>query len=981
MAHVKRKLFCSSNEGDPSIRLRPKIKSATRQLNLLDVSDTDAVVSKYLLYKHAWKLLQQLYANASAKKLWIMMIALGDSKLPRKFMKTLKSQTELTKRTIARKYLGDSMFLRLHWTHFNHKLSIIHNDISMNSWLFRLADRSYWNRCGRKFFKTLMNMLCCKSKPIDAGKYLRSLAWRSEIHACEHDVLDKAVSITGERMGSHRQLKTIGIIHRSRILKSVLDKWQSKALGNRQIRTCRQFSRDHFDNRSRRLVFNKISAACEQSKFMDENILEYIAGPYRFMQYKRVFSRLRGGVCSFFKNRHEDDAAIGCYSKNLARNSFKQWRSFHRAIAAERHLVSAASLGQKKRAIRLWKSYLRDVNARQLVIISAIDTHNKRASRTFFTKWCLFHAVKVMSLRGVKVKISSNAKSWKISGQQVKALHQHARNNTKLKERDRLMSRAWKSLRASMQARKTHRSLIVTAHVCRQRMQLTSALNVFIALREEHLARLGEAHRHHALLSLRRALDRLVSLHKQREAISVKYRILDVRTVQFMKKKVLRCLRALIKTLQIIPDRNSRNQQHLSNRKRDATALLRFIESPQQIIEIMIRMNNSNVVRRLGPRISLSSSSDRLNVRHLYMLRKAVHQIKYVTKLNISSFAVHRLIITRYSAVWVRQWRLRVAARALLSARFKGMRSSSLRLSYHEWIMNTRVEKKLSLGLQQKEKRKCIKYFKMWRTYVAGTLGQIPCSEVVLHRYYTLKRKVQDMTDNFVCEERYAKSCFLSFVRRVKERGIQIERARDYMSVGKEAIVRKILRRWMQRHLVMPVGKQGDNKEDSKGARKGCVKGRMYRGERSSVPRLSKSWQLAEAKRRRLALSACCRERCLLTWALTGLSAMVDRRSRGRKVDSAMHLWHSDRIASKVFQALKKAIRMKRKAKREAKMFTRTSRIMSLARCFTVMDRHFVGKWIEFQKMRRAALYEMTRPLQRGFNKLLRYSKRKQKAY
>ena len=125
MTFAVRKLSYAFHDDDSRMTMKEVIGIPGDEAELQRIRGYDIMVTKFLLFKHAWKILRQLYMAASAKKMLMTMGALGTSKSLSKFLILLRRRTEFTKKNILGKCIGESKCLRRSWNNF-HRHSLQH---------------------------------------------------------------------------------------------------------------------------------------------------------------------------------------------------------------------------------------------------------------------------------------------------------------------------------------------------------------------------------------------------------------------------------------------------------------------------------------------------------------------------------------------------------------------------------------------------------------------------------------------------------------------------------------------------------------------------------------------------------------------------------------------------------------------------------------------------------------------------------------
>ena len=968
MTLAVRKLSYAFHDDDSQMTMKEVIGIPGDEAELQRIRGYDIMVTKFLLFKHAWKILRQLYMAASAKKMLMTMGALGTSKSLSKFLILLRSRTEFTKKNILGKCIGESKCLRRSWNNFHRKIESQNREITINSIINKMVKKHYFKTKCSKFFRNQRITSYFKGATANATLYLDLRRLEKAMLKFKAHTWCHSKSSTGDRVGESSQLKRAKILRDNYMLQNFLLSWKASAHHGRLTAIIEKNS--HYHCCRQRLVrgirhLRMLTVRAQLLKLQLETFQKTII---RDMLLRRALGCMRSRVEIYCLKKDEEDCAGQKHLRYIASRALCVWSVSQRnrsididRIAMSHYYVRTRS---KKNLLTRWLDLRREQSSYRALTLFAADHQKIRMLSKFFVKW-----------RGIRnfnilVTVVSNTQGAELGKKMSESTYRKHLRNSEYEEDSQqmriiphdamLLFKYWSMFCSALRVRKSYALKLSAAHNYRLRSLLKTSFGAFLAIHQEHLSTLKKAERHLTLRSEYNALHRLECFALQAHESREKRSNLAMRITDLKLRRAFHCLLALT-------TRTNRFEDEDSSGVLSAVSSAEHPMSTSHVLSLPVVSSTDRIVKpseaeshsviRLGAKSSSFWISSQVHgacteKRTVYLLKIAIRAFRRFKDIGQSYSAVRLMRRKRYATILIRHWRDIKAARCLLDACYNAVTTNTLQYYFSQWVVDEKIGSLLWRLSAKKEREKVSQHFRLWVAYTSKTrMDRI----VFRPRFGAYEGKVL-LTQHF-CR----------FVTQLRQWGPVSRRAEAALTVGNREMMRKVIRKWrLQTQRPVPgceiEGRRRGNGNRGSGARK-----------------LKKSWETAAARRVRGVLVAQCRGKYLKSWVMSCFLEYIQDRAQLHRSKRALDSYHCERLSRGVFTVLRCALRRRHRSEKITAVYEKTCRACALSRAVFNMDRYCVTRWVSSQKIRRAVLLSRILILKRGFRKLLLCTKRKRR--
>jgi hypothetical protein len=947
--------------------MREVISIPVDEAELQRIRDNDIMVTKFLLFKHAWKILRQLYMAASAKKMLLTMGALGTSKSMSKFLVLLRNRTEFTKKTILGNCIGESKYLRRSWNTFHRKIDSHNREVMINSIMNEMVKKHYFRKKCIKLFRNQRTRRYFKQATVGAVEYstlrrLKKAMLDLKVHAWCH-----SKSSTGDRVGGYSQLKLAKMLHDNYMLQNFLLLWKASAHHSRLTAYIEKNSHHHCCRQRLARGMRHLKMLTVRAQSVKLQLETFHRTVIRDMLLRRALRCMRSRVDIYCLQKDEEDYAGLRHLRCIASRALNVWSASgrNRSVGSDRLAMSSSYVRSRSRKhyLSLWLARRREVSSYRALTAFAADRHKMRILRKFFVKWRASRnfnsTVTIVSkVQGAELGKNRTESAYRKSlriieygeeSQQTRIIPQHAL----------LVFKYWTAFCKVLRVRKSYALKLSAARDYRLRSLLKMSFGAFHAIHQEHLSMLHNAERHVALRSQHNALDRLerftFTAYERRERRSyLAMRISDIKL-----RRAFHCLLALTRTSGWVGDSSTGMLNEVLS--------VRDLTSPTDVPSLPVtslgdRVETPSVavghtVIRLGAKSSSLWISSQVHCvwaekRTIHVLKMAISALMKFKNISRSYSAVRLIRMKRYANIILKRWRDLKAARSLVNTCYKVVTTNTLQYYFSQWVADEKVFSLLFKLSWKKERETVSQHFRLWVAYISKThMDRI----IFRPQFGAYEGKV------------LLKTHFHNFVTQLKQWGPVLRKAEAALNVGNREMMRKAVRKWRlqtQRPVV------------------GCESEGLRRGDRnrgSCARKLKKSWETAAARRARGVLVAQCRGRYLQSWVIACFRDYTEDRAQLHRSKRALDSYLCERLSRGVFSVLRGVLRRRHHSEKTKAVYEKVCRTSALSRTVLHIDRYCVSRWIYSQKIRRAELQSRMMILKRGFRKLLLCMKKKRR--
>jgi hypothetical protein len=944
--------------------MREVIRIPVDGAELQRIRDCDIMVTKFLLFKHAWKILRQLYMAASAKKTLLTMGALGTSKSMSKFLALLRNRSEFTKKTILGNCIGESKYLRRSWNTFHRKIASHNREVMINSTMNKMVKKHcFRKKCG-KLFRSQRTRRHFKQATVSAVEYstlrrLKKAMLELKVHAWCH-----SKSSTGDRVGGCSQLKRAKMLHDNYMLQNFFLSWKASAHHGRLTAYIEKNSHHHCCRQRLARGMRHLKMLTVRAQSVKLQLETFHGTVIRDMLLRRALRCMRSRVEIYCLQKDEEDHAGHRHLRCTASRALNVWSASgrNRSVGSDRLAMSSSYVRSRSRKhyLTLWLARRREVTSYRALTAFAADHHKMRMFGKFFFKW---RASRNFNSRNFKVQgaglgknrsESAYRKSLRIieygeESQQTRIIPKHAL----------LVFKYWTAFCKVLRMRKSYAHKLSAARDYRLRCLLKISFGAFHAIHQEHLSMLHNAERHVALRSQHNVLNRLerftFKAYESRERRSY----LAMRISDLKLRRAFHCLLALTRTSGWVGDSSS----EMFNAVLFEGDLISPTDVPSlPVVSLKDRVGTPSVavghtVIRLGAKSSSLWISSQLHCvcaekRTTHVLKMAISALTKFKNISQSYSAVRLILTKKYATIIFKRWRDLKAARSLLNTCYKVVTTNTLQYYFSQWVADEKVFSLLFKLSYKKERETVSQHFRLWVAYISKT-----------HMDRILFRPQFGAYEGKVL----LKTHFHNFLTQLKQWGPVSRKAVAALTVGNREMMRKAVRKWRLQTQRPVVGCE------SEGLRRGDVN----RG--SGARKLKKSWETAAARRAREVLVAQCRGRYLQSWVIACFRDYTEDRAQLHRSKRALDSYLCERLSRGAFSVLRGVLRRRHHSEKTNAVYEKACRTSALSRAVSHIDRYCVSRWIYSQKIRRAQLQSRMIILKRGFRKLLLCTKKKRR--
>jgi hypothetical protein len=960
-----RKLSYGYHNEDSQMTMKEVIRIPVDETELQRIRDCEILVAKFLLFKHAWKILRQLYMAASAKKMLLTMDALGTSKSMFKFLVLLRNRTEFTKKTILGNCIGESKYLRRSWNTFHLKIDSHNRKVMINSIINKMVKKHYFRKNCCKLFRYQKTRCYFKQVAVSAVVYSTLRRLKKAMVDLKAHTWFYSKSSTGDRIGGYYQLKRARILHNNYMLQNFLLSWKASAHHGRLTAYIEKKSHHHCCRQRLARGMRHLRMLTVRAQSLKLKLEAFHRNVIRDMLLRRALRCMRNRVEIYYLQKDEEDYAGHRHLRYIASRALNVWSASSRnsCVDSDRLDMSSSYVmsRSRKRYLTRWLARRREVSSYCALTTFAADSHKKRMLSKFFVKWLSSRkfniAVTIVSKAlgtglGKNIADSAYRKSLRIieygeESQRTLFIPRHAL----------LLFKTWSAFCKVLRVRKAFTQKLSAARDYRLRSLMKMSFGAFLAIHQEHLSILHNSDRHVALRSQYNAFHRLERITFQAYESRERESYLAIRISDLKLRRAFRSLLALTKT----SSWEGESSSGILNAALSVGDLTIQTDVPSlPVASFEDRGGKPSVavvhtVLRLGAKSSSLRISSQVHgvcaeKRTTYMLRVAITALRKFKNISRSYYAVRLIRKKLYANILFRQWRDLKAARGLLNTCYKVITTNTLQHYFSQWVADEKVFSLLFKLSLKKQRETVSRHFRLWVAYISKT-----------HMDRNLFRPKFGAYEGKVLLKKH----FYSFVTQLKQWGPVSRRAEAASIVGNREMMRKAVRKWRLQTQRPFLG------SDSEGARRGG--GRRDSGSR----KLKKSWETAAARRARGVLVAQCRGRYLQSWVIACFLDYTEDRAQLHLSKKALDSYLYERLSRGVFTVLRGVLRRRHHSQKVKAAYEKACRASALSRAVSHIDRHCVSRWIYSQKMRRAELQSRIVVLKRGFRKLLLCTRKK----
>lgn len=952
MTSAKRKLSYGFHDEDSLIAMEEVIGIPIDEAELQRIKGYETMVTKYLLFKHAWKILRQLYMAASAKKMLMTMGALGTSKSMSKFLVLLRNRTEFTKKTILGNCIGEFKYLRRSWNTFHRKIDSHNREIKTNSVMNKMVKKHHFREKCSKFFGNLQIRRHFKDAIISAILYSTLRMLKKAMLNLKTNAWCHSKSSGGNRVGGCSQLKRSKILRDNYMLQNFLLSWKASAHHGRLTAYIEKNSHYHCCRQRllRGMRHLKLLTVCAKS--LELQLETFHGTVIRDMLLRRSLHCMRSRVEIYCLQKDEEDYAGHKHLKYIVYRAFCVWSaSYRNRFSDSDRLAMSCSYVRsrsKKHLLALWLDRRRELILYRAFTTFAADRQKKKMLSKFFAKWRTirnFNTVVtiVSKLQGAKLGKRISESTYRKSPRMIEYGEGSQQIRTRTIPRHVLvLFKYWSALCNALRVRKAYALKLSAATEYRLRNICKISFGAFLLIHEEHLSMLYRAERHIALRSQYSAFHRLERFTCKTFESRERQRYLTMCIADLKLRRAFRCLLALTRARRWEGEGSASLVSPTDHLSLPVASFEGGAGKPAVAV--------GNAVIRLGAKSSSLWTSRQMHGTHdenrtTHMLKKAILALRKFKDIGRSYNAVRLIRIRRYATILITQWKGSKAARCLLNACYNVVTANTLRYYFTQWVVDCQINNDVLKLSVKKEKEKVSKHFRLWMAYISKT-----------HMDRLLFRPQFGAYEGKVLLRKH----FHSFVTQLKQWGPVSRRAEAALTVGNTVMMRKVVRKWrLQTQKSVVVNERGGRNRDN------------------GVRKLKKSWETAAARRGRGILVAQCRVRYLKSWVVRCFLDYTQDRAQLHRSKRALDSYVCDRLFRDAFSALRGVLRKRHRSEKITAVYEKTSRSSALSRAVSHIDRYCVSRWVASQKIRRAVLHSRNMILKRGFRQLLLGTKRK----